>query len=129
MRKLESLKKWGWLPILLLLIVIATISMITLVAGSTQESLFNLYEREIVLAVDECKKVELESEEVNVKKAKLTVSWRSSKASVASVDKDGTIKAASGGETKITAVVDYKGKEYSTSCVVTVKSEGNQYST
>lgn len=129
MTKLKGLKKWGWLPIVLLLIVVAAISMITHVVGSTEESLFNLNEREIVLAVDEYKKVELESEEVNVKTAKLTVSWRSSKSSVASVDKDGTIKAASGGETKITAVVNYKGKEYSTSCVVTVKAEGNTYST
>ncbi len=129
MGKLKGLKEWGWLPIILLLIVVATISTITLVGESTEESLFNLSERDIVLAVDEYKKVELESEEVNVKTTKLIVSWRSSKSSVASVDKDGTIKASSGGETKITAVVDYKGKEYSTSCMVTVKSEGNQYST
>ncbi len=129
MRKFKNLKKWGWLPILLLMIGVASIITVTLVTESAEESLFNLNEREIVLEMNESRKVELESEKVNIKKAKMTVSWRSSKPSVAAVDDDGIIKATSGGETKITAVVEYKGKEYSTSCVVTVKAEDRKYST
>ncbi len=129
MKTLKDFKKWIWLPILLLLIVVTVFTSMTLMAENDEESLFNLSERDIVLEVDESKKVELESEEVNVKTANLTVSWKSSKPSVASVDKDGTIKAVSGGETKITAVVEYKGKEYSTSCVVTVKADDITYST
>ncbi len=129
MKNSTTLKKWGWLPLMFLLIVATIISAITLIAKDSEETLFNLNEREIVLAVDESQKVELESEKVNVKTAKLTVSWKSSKPSVASVDEDGSIKAASGGETKVTAVVEYKGKEYSTSCVVTVKDEEHKYST
>ena len=129
MKKFKNLKKWGWLPILLLMIGVASIITVTLVTESAEESLFNLNEREIVLEMNESRKVELESEKVNIKKAKMTVSWRSSKPLVAAVDDDGIIKATSGGETKITAVVEYKGKEYSTSCVVTVKAEDRKYST
>ena len=88
MRKFKNLKKWGWLPILLLMIGVASIITVALVTESAEESLFNLNEREIVLEMNESRKVELESEKVNIKKAKMTVSWRRSKPLVAAVDDD-----------------------------------------
>lgn len=127
MRKLENVKKWIWIPILMMLAVIAIVIALFFGKANASESLFNLSERDVLLEIGESKKVELESE-LKVDEAKLDVSWTSSKPSVATVNEGGTIVASEGGETKVTAVVEYKGKTYITSCMVTVKSEDKEYS-
>lgn len=131
MRERKNVKKWIWVPVLLLVITLITISAVIVktVRANETESLFNLSERDILLEVGETKKVELESDEIKINQSKMDVAWISSKPSVATVGSDGTITAAAGGETKITAIVEYKDHEYSTSCVVTVKAEGKEYST
>lgn len=131
MRERTNIKKWIWIPILLLLLTLITIGAVIVktVRANETESLFNLSERDVLLEVGESKKVELESDEIKINDSKIKVTWISSKPSVATVGDDGTITATAGGETKITAIVEYKAHEYSTSCIVTVKAEGKEYST
>ena len=127
MEKLKNWKKWVLIAILLLGLSALAIAALTVGGRDASETFFNLSERDILLEIGESKKIELDTELSGIKVSKAKVTWKSSKSSVATV-KDGTVTAVAGGEAKITAVVEYKGKEYSTNCVVTVKSEENEYS-
>ena len=115
MKKLKKMKKWIWVPILVVMLLIAAISVFALNSRISDESLFNLSERDVVLEIGESKKVELELEDGKINLSKMEVTWVSSKPSVANVDKDGNITATDGGETRITAIVKYGGKQYTTS--------------
>lgn len=128
MKKFASEKKWICILSAIVLAVLLAIVVKLIVNGTDKsEAFFNLSERDVLLEIGESKKVELVSEKSGVKTSKASVSWKSSKSSVATVE-DGTVVAVAGGETTVTAVVEYKGKQYSTSCVVTVKSDENAYS-
>lgn len=128
MKKFASEKKWICiLSAIVLAVLLAIVVKLILNGTDKSEAFFNLSERDVVLEIGESKKVELVSEKSGFKTSKASVSWKSSKSSVATVE-DGTVVAVAGGETTITAIVEYKGKQYSTSCVVTVKSDDNAYS-
>ncbi len=130
MKNLTNKKKMILLAVLLILAL--TSAVLTLVFGKEQkeaESLFNLSERDVLMEINDSKKLELESDAINVNAKNLVVSWISSNKSVATVTDDGTVVAVAGGESKITAIVEYKDREYSTSCMVTVKGGDHQYST
>lgn len=130
MKNLTNKKKMILLAVLLLFALTSAVS--ALIFGKAQkeaESLFNLSERDVLMEIDDSKKLELESDAINVNGKNLVVSWISSNKSVATVTEDGTVVAVAGGESKITAIVEYKDREYSTSCMVTVKGGEHQYST
>lgn len=130
MKNLTNKKKMILSAVLLALVL--TGAVLALIIGKAQkeaESLFNLSEREVLMEIDDSKKLELESDAIDVNGKGLVVSWISSNKSVATVKEDGTVVAIAGGESKITAIVEYKERQYSTSCMVTVKAGEHQYST
>lgn len=127
MKKLANEKKWILIAIPIAIVLLCTA--LVLWKNSKSDSLFTLSERDILMEIGDSKKLELELGQVKMDASTLEVKWKSSKSSVATVDEKGTVEAVAGGETKVTAVVEYKGKQYSTKCMVTVKADGNQYST
>ncbi len=127
MKNLVKEKKWILIAIPLLIILLCT-ALVLWKNGKT-ESLFTLSEREVLLQVGDSKTLELELNNAKKVSSNMNVSWKSSKSAVATVDENGTVEALAGGEARVTAVVEYKGKQYSTQCVVTVKEDGDEYST
>lgn len=96
--------------------------------GKAKSYEFTLSERDIVMKTGDSVQLEVVPDDVANKHVKNGVVWTSSKPSVATVEKGGLVVAVSGGETRITAVIKRGEKEYSASCVVTVKAEGLEYS-
>lgn len=89
----------------------------------------SLSDRDVALEIGETLQLEVVPDKEEYKKLKVNITWNSSDDDVATVSKDGLVTAVSGGESKIKAIIKYAGKEYSTSCVVTVKSPDMEYST
>ena len=117
------------------LIVIATVIICLMLGiamcikvGKPKSYDFTLSERDVAMKVDDSVQLKVIPDEDANKNARVDVLWTSSKPSVATVKDDGSIVAVSGGESRITAVVKLGEKEYSASCMVTVKEEGLQYS-
>lgn len=129
MKKFTNGKKLILLGVLLLVLLTSVVAALIFGNSAKAGSFFTLNERDVLMEIGDSKKLELEFEDTKINKSDCTVTWESSKSSVATVDEDGTVDAVAGGETKVTAIVEYKGKQYSSKCVVTVKAEGNEYST
>ena len=86
----------------------------------------SLNQRDIAIEVAEKAELEVvETSEITGKQ----VTWISSDTTVATVDDQGNVTGVAGGETRITVVVKDETKEYTASCIVTVKAEGLEYST
>lgn len=96
-------------------------------AGKQRTYKFSLNERDVALDVGSALKLEVIPERGS-KRLKPKISWISAEEGVATVSKDGTVTAVSGGETKVMAIAKYAGSEYSVSCMVTVKADGMEYS-
>ena len=87
-----------------------------------------LNHRDIAINAGETAELEIEEVGTGIRLAKAKVKWVSNNPSVASVDESGVVTGTAGGEARITAVVKDAGKEYTASCIVTVKAVGLEYS-
>ena len=96
-------------------------------AGKQRTYKFSLNERDVALDVGSTLKLEVIPERGS-ERLKPKISWISTEEGVATVSKDGTVTAVSGGETKVMAIAKHAGSEYSVSCMVTVKADGMEYS-
>ncbi len=98
-------------------------------AGKDKDVVVTLNQRDVAIEVDE--KISLKAEcQVEGKKVdSKDIEWVSKKSTVVAVDKDGDVTGLKGGTGYITAVFEHEGKEYSATCVVTVKDEELEYST
>ncbi len=98
-------------------------------AGKDEDVVITLSQRDVAIEVDE--KIELEAEcQIKGKKVdSKDIQWVSQKSTVAVVDEKGAVTGLKGGTGYITAVYERDGKEYSATCVITVKDEELEYST
>lgn len=114
------------------IIVIATVGLILWGAfGRHAKTVFgyiSLNQRDIAINVGETAELEIAETGAGVHLADAKVKWISNNPSVASVDEGGVVTGSTGGEARITAVVRDAGKEYTASCIVTVKTEELEYS-
>lgn len=128
--KSTSKKRIVLVVAILLLLGVAAVAGALMLGGEDKGSYeFTLNERDVKLDEDGTLQLELIPDDVKNKDVDVKVAWESSNPSVATVDKDGKVTAKDGGEARITAVVKYGGKEFSSYCVITVEGKGLEYST
>ncbi len=89
----------------------------------------SLNERDVAIEIGETLQLQVVPDEDVQEKSTPDISWTTKDSSVATVDEDGVVTGVAGGESRITAIVKYAGKEYTASCVVTVKGGDMEYST
>ena len=113
-------------------ILVAVLSILLAVFGLSKTSKiyeFCLNERDVAIEINDTVRLKVVSDDGKNQNRKVKVSWVSTSPSVATVGEDGTVVGIAGGETRITAVIKHGDREYSASCMVTVKSAELQYST
>ena len=128
-------KKKGWLPFAsVMLILIATLGLIfwgIFAKGGEVEAVagyIRLNQRDIAIDVGETAELEIAEVEAAFELADAKVKWISNNPSVASVDESGIVTGVAGGEARITVVAKNGRREYTASCIVTVKAAGLEYS-
>ena len=126
--------KKRWLPLaLMVLILIAILGCILwgiFIRGRGAEAAgyVRLKQHDIAIDVGETAELEIAEVKANFDIADAELKWISNNSSVVSVDESGIITGKAGGEAKITVVAKNGKKEYTSSCIVTVKAEGFEYS-
>lgn len=122
-------KRKGIIIAILALLIVAVTVVVLIVCNNRSAYEFTLSERDVMLEADGTLQLELVPDDAKQKYANVKAKWESSNPSVATVDKHGVITAKGEGETRITAVVERNGQEFSSYCIVTVKGKDLEYST
>ena len=108
-------KKLLWIGAAVFILLAAIVLLLLLQPSDVRLS---LSPEDAQLQIGQTQQLQIFSEEG--KTQKLSAVWSSQSDVVATVDENGLVTAVSTGETRITAQVERKGKEYSLSTIVTV---------
>ncbi|MBQ8802328.1 MAG: Ig-like domain-containing protein [Tyzzerella sp.] len=126
----KKLNKKVLFPVLAIIVILLLLLVWMLFGRNTDVTDYDISLNQRDVAIEKGEEVQLQIVPNKEKYENLDVdiTWISSNPEVATVDEDGTVTGKDGGETKITVIVLYDGKEYSASCIVTIKDSDEQYS-
>lgn len=127
---MEKVNKKVLFPVLAVIVILLLLSVWLLFGESKAVADYDvsLNQRDVAIEKGEELQLQIVPNKEKYEELDVDVTWYSSNPEVAAVDENGTVIGKDGGETKITAIVLYGGKEYSASCVVTIKDSDEQYS-